>query len=321
MKEKRSVCTSLILLTGMLMTLAISCKNESIPVLTTTEVIYITQITATCGGIITIGGDATITARGFCWGTNPAPSITDNITTDITGTYSFTGIVTGLTANTTYYERAYATNSAGTGYGNVVSFTTPGIVTDIDGVSYNTVVIGTQLWMAENLKTTSYRNGDPIQNISDSLQWVGLTIGAYCNYRNSFSNENTYGHLYNWYAVNDSRKIAPVGWHIPTEAEWTTLTTFLGEDAAGDKLKEAGHTHWGSNNDANNETGFTALPGGFRTSNDGSFDQITHCLYFWSSDPLDASRAWCRVMYWSDESISGYTMPKQFGFSLRCIKD
>jgi len=120
--------------------------------------------------------------------------------------------------------------------------------------------------MMENLKTTRYCNGDLIQCITDSTQWNQyLTTGAYCIYRNNASNANTYGNLYNWYAVNDNRYIAPSGWHVPTDAEWTTLTIFLGGDMVSGKLKEAGTTHWASpNTAATNETGFTALPGGYR---------------------------------------------------------
>ncbi|MGC1391586.1 MAG: fibrobacter succinogenes major paralogous domain-containing protein [Bacteroidales bacterium] len=322
MKKKRNLRLCSFILIGIFLILPNSCKKESNPVLTTTAVIYITQTTATCGGNITSDGGAAVKARGVCWGTNQTPTIADNKTTNSAGTGSFSSIITGLAANTTYYARAFATNSAGTAYGSVVSFTTPGAVTDIDGNVYNTVVINTQVWMVENLKTTRYRNGDPIQYISDSTQWNQyLTTGAYCIYRNNASNANAYGNLYNWYAVNDNRYIAPSGWHVPTDGDWTALTSFLGGDTEGGKLKEAGTIHWASpNTGATNETGFTALPGGYRDDL-GFFDWITDYLYLWSSSEAEATVAWYRFM----DNNSGYVIKdvfdKTYGFSVRCIKD
>lgn len=324
MRKKRNIWFYIFILVEMFLILSNSCKKEGNPILTTTPVIYITQTSVTCGGNITSNGGATITARGVCWSTNQNPTIADNKTTDSTGTGSFTSIITGLTANTTYYERAYATNSSGTGYGSVLSFTTPSTVTDIDGNVYNTAVIGTQIWMVENLKTTKYRNGDPIQNITDSTQWNKYLItGAYCNYKNDISYANTYGRLYNWYAVSDSRNIAPTGWHIPTDAEWTTLTNYIGGySVAGGKLKEAGTTHWANpNKGATNETGFTALPGGYRDGYDGMFQWVTNYQYSWSSTEADTQNAWYRYMGYDCEDIVQEIWEKIYGFSVRCIKD
>ena len=150
-----------------------------------------------------------------------------------------------------------------------------GTVTDIDGNTYQTVKIGDQWWMAENLKVTCYRNGDAIPNITDGTTWASLSTGAYCEYNNDINNVATYGRLYNWYAVTDSRNIAPAGWHVPSDAEWKQLEMYLGmsqseADATGwrgtdegGKLKEVGTMHWNSpNTGATNESGFTALPGG-----------------------------------------------------------
>ena len=323
MKKKRNIRLCFFILMGMFLVITNSCKKEGNPVLTTTAVIYITQTTATCGGNITSDGGAAVTARGVCWSTNQTPTIADFKTTNSTGAGSFASIITGLTANATYYERAYATNSAGTGYGSVVSFTTPGTVTDIDGNVYSTVVIGTQVWMVENLKATRYRNADLIQNITDSTQWnMYLNTGAYCNYRNDISYANTYGHLYNWYAVNDSRNIAPAGWHVPSNVEWTTLTSFLGSNVAGGKLKEAGTVHWASpNTGATNETGFTALPGGYREGFYGTFEWITNYLYSWSSTEVDESNAWFGLMGYNFGDLSEGIYEKIFGFSVRCMKD
>ena len=145
---------------------------------------------------------------------------------------------------------------------------TYGSLTDQEGNIYKTVTIGNQTWMAENLKTTRYRNGDPIQYVADSAQWRGLITGGYCYYDNNKQYVATYGCLYKWYAVNDSRNLAPSGWHVPTDTEWATLNNSLGgEDVASDKLKEVGTTHWRYFNGATNESGFTALPGGGRGFN------------------------------------------------------
>ncbi len=159
--------------------------DTKVPILTTVAVSAITQTTAQCGGNITSDGGATVTACGVCWSTNQTPTVADNKTTDGTGAGSFASSITGLTASTTYYVRAYATNSVGTGYGSAMSFTTTasGTVTDIDGNVYQIVTIGTQVWMAENLKVTHYRNGDAISNVTDNTTWRFLTYGAYCEYQ------------------------------------------------------------------------------------------------------------------------------------------
>jgi hypothetical protein len=206
-------------------------KNATIPVVSTNEATEVTQTTATSGGVISADGGATVTARGVCWSTSQTPTIADNKTSDGIGAGSFTSAMTGLTANTTYYVRAYATNSAGTGYGSAMSFTTLegnngtivfnpnityGTMTDIDGNTYKTVTIGTQTWMAENLKVTKYNDGTAIPNVTDETAWSSLTTGAYCNYNNDPSKVATYGRLYNWHAVNTG-KLCPTGWHVAAE--------------------------------------------------------------------------------------------------------
>ena len=150
--------------------------------------------------------------------------------------------------------------------------------------------------MAENLKTTKYRNSDPIPNVTVNTSWAGLTTGAYCWYNNDASTYKVYGVLYNWNAVADSRNIAPVGWHVATDAEWTTLTTYLGGGVvAGGKLKEAGTAHWSTpNNDATNSSGFAALPGGYRDFFDGTFGNVGYNGYWWSSTANSASLTWYR---------------------------
>jgi uncharacterized protein (TIGR02145 family) len=195
-------------------------------------------------------------------------------------------------------------------------------VTDIDGNIYHTVSIGTQVWMVENLKTTKYRDGTSIPYVTDDTAWGDLTTGAYCDYNLSPSNSDTYGRLYNWYAANDARNIAPTGWHVPTDAEWSTLITYLGgESIAGGKLKEIGTTHWASpNTGATNETGFTGLPGGVRVEV-GSFSNIGYIGYWWSCTEINSGYAWYRRMHYDPGSFVRNGDPKLIGGSIRCVKD
>jgi len=196
-------------------------------------------------------------------------------------------------------------------------------VTDIDGNSYKTVTIGTQVWMAENLKVTHYRNGDAIPNITDSAQWSSLTTGAYCIYNNSSGNGTIYGKLYNWYAVNDSRNIAPTGWHVSTDADWATLTTALGGDqVAGGKLKETGLNHWQNPNiSATNEVGFTAIPGGTRNFN-GAFNDIGHYSYWWSFTANNTSgNDYDRSINNNSGLLYRNSNKEGVGYSVRCVKD
>jgi uncharacterized protein (TIGR02145 family) len=193
-------------------------------------------------------------------------------------------------------------------------------ITDIDGNVYHTITIGTQTWMAENLKVTKYRNGDTIPNVTNGTQWYNLTTGAYCDYENTDSNSTIYGKLYNWYAVADSRNIAPTGWHVASDEEWTTLTTLLGgEDVAGGKLKEKGTAHWLSPNyGATNETGFSSLPGG--PYNGGSFFSLGSNGYWWSST-VNSSNAWYRSVNYSFGEVNRNNYSQSIGFSVRCVRD
>jgi uncharacterized protein (TIGR02145 family) len=191
---------------------------------------------------------------------------------------------------------------------------------DAEGNKYKTIKIGNQIWMAENLNTTKYRNGDPIQNVTNNSDWGNLTSGAYCDFNNTIN--DVYGKLYNWYAVSDSRNIAPEGWRIPTVEEWTALTVFLGGDAGG-KLKETGILHWRSpNTGAANENGFTALPGGFRLGYDGTFNALGTISDFWSSTQLgDTSYAWDFRLAYNNTGTHRANIDKRYGFSIRCVKD
>lgn len=197
-------------------------------------------------------------------------------------------------------------------------------VKDIDGNVYDTVRIGTQVWMVENLKTTKYNDGTSIPLVTDDTEWENLGTPGYCWFNNDAATyKSAYGALYNWYSVNTG-KLCPTGWHVPTDAEWTILIDYLGgEGVAGGKMKEAGLTHWPTpNTGATNSSGFTALPGGCR--GDDNFSETFRAL-FWSSSQCDATTAWYRSLYFNYESIDrgyydfgGY---KHNGFSVRCVKD
>lgn len=198
---------------------------------------------------------------------------------------------------------------------------TYGSITDIDGNTYKTVTIGTQTWMAENLKVTKYNDGIAIPNVTDDTAWGELTTGALCDYDNTPSNSETYGKLYNWHAVNTG-KLCPTGWHVPSDAEWTELTDYLGgTSVAGGKLKETGTTHWASpNTGATNETGFTALPGGRRIYY-VSFINIGYFGLWWSATESSATNAWYRAMYSDYSNVGRNDYSKELGCSVRCLRD
>ncbi len=187
-----------------------------------------------------------------------------------------------------------------------------------------TVKIGNQEWSAENLNVEHYRNGDVIPHVHDAEEWKSLTSGAWCYYENETSNGTIYGKLYNWYAVNDPRGLAPDGWHIPSDVEWTALTDFLGgKVAAGGKLKA--ETLWQEpNSGATNESGFTALPAGIRRgllSENSDFNNIGEGCGFWSSTEADTLNAWYRYLYSIYSDFERANDDMNYGLSVRCIKD
>ena len=194
-------------------------------------------------------------------------------------------------------------------------------VTDIEGNVYRTVRIGSQVWMAENLKTTQFNDGQPIPNVTGNSQWENLSTPAYCWYNNDVQNKNIFGGLYNWYAVNTGR-LAPEGWHVPTSEEWTTLINYLGgENIAGGKLKETGTDHWLSpNTGATNETGFSAIGAGVR---DNVFMLILEDNYIWTASQESGGYGLpCQVhLKFSHQRAPLYTMQPYSGFAVRCIKD
>ena len=297
----------------------------SIPTLSTVPAVNVTDTTATGGGNITKDGGATITSRGVCWSTTIHPTIYNNKTANGTGTGAFTGTITGLKADSIYYVRAYATNSVGTGYGAQVSFKTTGkalpTVTDVDGNIYHAVKIGKQTWMVENLKTTRLNDSTSVALTTNSNQWINATTPGYCWVNNDMTKKDTYGALYNFYAAS-SPKIAPKGWHVPTQADMDSLVTYLGGfQVAGSKLKESGNVHWFySNSDATNSSGFTALPAGYRSSASGDYHNSGSWGIFWSSTEINGMGG--RLMLEDVYTNADYSPDtKVQGFSIRCIKN
>jgi uncharacterized protein (TIGR02145 family) len=291
------------------------------PTIATEIVSSITSTSSKSGGTVSSDGGAPVTSRGVCWSTSGEPKVTDGKTDNGTGSGTFTSFISGLDGMTTYYIRAYATNIAGTAYGNERSFKTYA-VNDIDGNGYNSVTIGTQIWMATNLMTSKYIDGEEIPLITDNTGWSNLTTPGFCWYNNDAATyKPAYGALYNWYAANSS-KLCPTGWHVPTDTEWKNLTDYLGGNSvAAGKMKEEGITHWTNpNTGATNESNFTALPGGYRDRS-GIFYYTGNYGRWWSSSEYDSQSGWGRGMGYNEINISFYGYIKQIGFSVRCLKD
>ncbi len=286
----------------------------SLPTLAPTSTITaISAESATSGGNILADGGATVCFRGVCWSTSSNPTIAlSTKTVDGTGRGSFTSSITGLTEITTYYVRSYATNAAGTAYGNEVVFTTPLDLT-------LQVTIGEQVWTTQNLNVSTYRDGTPIPKVEDAATWASLTYGAYCYYNNdSATYAAVYGKLYNWYAVADvvHGGLAPAGYHIPKDAEWITLETTLGANA-GTQMKST--SGW-LINDGTNSSGFSGFPGGQRDIN-GTSVFVENLGLWWSSSESDDTNAWVRALrYDYSNDLRGYN-GKNGGLSVRCIKD
>ncbi len=288
-----------------------------LPTIYTSSITLFTSTTAKSGGNVYNNGGASITARGVCWSTQHNPSLTDNFTSDSIGVGTFTSTLTGLVRGLTYYARAYATNSVGTSYGFEYSIFMP--VMDIDNNVYDTIKIGTQTWLKQNLKVTHYNNGDAIPNVTDNTAWSNTPSGAYCEY----GAVATYGRLYNWYTVVDPRNLCPTGYHVPSNAEFTTLTTYLGGlTVAGGKLREAGTSHWQTpNTGATNSVGFTALPSGYRYSF-GSFYGLQIGCIFWSTTEYDPGfQADYLSIFYSSASANSAKDEEHLGVSVRCLKD
>ena len=233
-----------------------------------------------------------------------------------TSTTEVTAALSGLSPNTTVHYRVKAVSSVCTIYGSDQIFrTAPTTFGDVDGNIYKTVLINNQVWMQDNLRTTKYNDGSAIPNQTGS--WISLSTPSYCWYNDNTNYKNLYGALYNWHAVNTG-KLCPTGWRVPTHDDWTALSTFLGGPAeAGGHMKEAGISHWNPPNaGADNFSGFTAMPGGFKSS---VFSNIMNNGYYWSSTQYDATMAHYRYLDYNLSSLGSQYVEKYFGYSVRCI--
>jgi uncharacterized protein (TIGR02145 family) len=312
--------------------------------ITTIGVTYISAGNAVSGVHIISDGGKPITEMGICWGTHGNPTTNDSKRSTSFGGEYLTIAMNGLKPLTTYYVRSFIINSAGTVYGNELSFTTPevspilfndnltyGSVSDIDGNIYKTIQIGSQLWMAENLKTTRLNDGTIIPEVTDNYDWGTLATPGYSWYLNdAASYKATYGALYNWYAVA-TNNLCPIGWHVPTETDFNTLTGYLG-DASASKLIEIGNTHWllSTYPDAINESGFTGLPAGSRNTDlsgwdpDVRFTGIEFYAGWWSATQTNSTNAQFVAIeiYWYEfPFISPYSESKNNGLYVRCVKN
>ncbi|MCX6223788.1 MAG: hypothetical protein NTV01_03410, partial [Bacteroidia bacterium] len=304
----------------------VSFKTSPVsPILTTTAITVITQTSASSGGNITDDGGSSVTARGVCWSTVSSPTTTNNKTTDGTGTGPFTSSLSGLTGNTTYYVRAYATNSIGTSYGNEQTFQISGTFIDSrDTNEYKFITIGTQIWMAENLKATKYNDGTAINFLagwsvanSGAVGWW-LNPDFYCWFNGDTSNMNISGALYSWPCISTG-KLCPIGWHVPSDAEWETLITNLGgENVAGGKMKNA--TGWGDSGNGSNSSGFSAIPGG-GSSNNGA--NLSGLAIWWSSSITVNDPNTCENRYLQYNSVLAFKSRAltPYALSIRCLKD
>ena len=331
--------------------LVFAVVQHTIPTVTTNPVTNIGATSATVGGMVTSDGGENVFDRGICYSTSSLPTISDNCIHIGQGTGSFLDTVYGLLQETTYYVRAYATNSEGTAYGNEASFTTTPLIcgvstlTDIDGNVYNTIQIGNQCWMKENLRTKKYANGTPISQGSSTTS----TTTAYWNYpTDSSSNMSTYGLLYNWKAVMGSSSsssanpsgvqgICPTGWHMPSDAEWKQMEMAVGMSQSdadntgwrGDiAARLCGNTGWTSSSNDNaagntsaagrNSSGFSALPAGYYLGGYGNFGYGAN---FWSSTEASSTDAYSRYLNYVTSGVYRNGSSKKYGYSVRCLKD
>jgi uncharacterized protein (TIGR02145 family) len=299
-----------------------------VPTLTTNEIANVTLTTVDAGGNISSDNGAPVTQRGVCWNTTGNPTIAGSSMPSGSGSGSFVVTVTGLSAGTVYYIRAYAQNTAGINYGNERMFSTS--ISDVDGNIYRTVNIDDQLWMQSDLKTTRYNDNATIPIITDNGEWAATTSPAYCWYLNNASYGDTYGILYNWYTVQTGR-LCPSGWHVPSDNEFQALELFLGIPEAqldgwgyrgtdeGAMIKST--SGWLDSGNGTNIFGYTGLPGGYRYGADGSFYSMGLLTYWWSSTSADPNTAWYRRVNGDDSRIYRATTLMKGGKYIRCIKN
>ena len=287
--------------------------------LTLLDIKNITNTSARFEAIILSKGEGTISQIGYCWSTLQNPTILSN---NVNGTWkdsiNFSNSIYSFTKNTKYYVRAYASNELGISYSNQIEFST----LNKEDSLLESIKIGTQIWTTKNLDVSTYRNGDTIRHARTPEEWQDAASkgeGAWCYYNNDPKNGEIYGKLYNWHAVKNSRILAPSGYHIPSDLEWSLLTEYLGgEEIAGFKMKNT--SGWYDNGNGDNSSGFNGLPGGYCGSS-GNFNDITGYGNFWSSSEYDTNYAWFRYLYANYTKVFRDYLDKNIGLSVRCIKD
>jgi uncharacterized protein (TIGR02145 family) len=269
------------------------------------------------------------TEVGFCWNTSPNPTPSNNkIVSTLRTDSSMIDEIFNLKPGTTYYVRAYAINSRGIGYSNELTITTKVLFTpgkgvkDILGNSYKTVVIGTQEWMAENLRTIVFNDGTKITNGTLAEFKAAKTEPYWCYYQDKSTYDATYGKLYNWYVVNNSKNVCPTGWHVPTAEDFLKMQSYLGGVTAGGRLKDVGTTNWVSPNTlATNESGFTAQPAGERSITAGD-QKLGIMAGIWiNQEYSQGGSAYYRQLNYNDRYVMGLIANKSNGLSVRCVKD
>jgi uncharacterized protein (TIGR02145 family) len=305
--------------------LCISCKKDELPREAKAETRSVSEIKATTarasGEIIDLGKG--INDFGHCWSLTVNPTVSGSKTSfgSVNQIGVFTSDLTNLEPSRVYHIKAYVISGSDIFYGSEQVFTTKDGVYDMDGNIYNMVTIGSQTWIAENLKTTRLNDGTLIPLTQSESEWSTLASSGYCWYNNDITNKTVYGALYNWYTVNTG-KLCPSGWHVPTDSEWSILTDFLGGlGYAGGKLKEAGTVHWNFPNEgATNESNFTALPGGSRNLA-GQFCCMGNGGAWWSSTEYSPQDAYVRDLGYSYSDVKRGNFEKNYGISVRCIKN
>jgi uncharacterized protein (TIGR02145 family) len=328
MKRQNYLWLALLVITGCTI---VSCKKESkiiLPPVQAFSPYFISSSAATVGFRVENDGGSKILDCGIYLGVSANPETTGTKLAVASDTGTFVFQVNGLIGGTQFFMKAYAKNSKGEGVSDQITFTSPATIKDYDNNSYETVSIGSQMWMAQNLRATHYLNGDPIGTTTTAtLDISGESSPKYqWSYAGDEANTPVYGKLYTYYAITDSRKVCPTGWHIPSDAEWITLENSIGGYLiAGSGLKETGNTHWLApyNLDATNVSCFKALPGGYRNSASGSntFSFLGNYGYYWTSTEADGTNGWIRSLYVQSTQLSRMNFSKKGGASIRCIKD
>lgn len=328
-----------------------------LPTIISDSISDISQIGALCNAEITDDGGAEILKRGVCWSTSQNPTLSDDFLSSGSGSGVFGSMILGLVPGTTYYAKPYAINYVGTGYGNELSFTTPtsptsficgtSTVSDYDGNYYNTVHIGDQCWMKENLRTTHYENGVAIDYVPMSYAWEALTETdkGYCYLNNDTNLQYQYGALYTWAAImNNSASsnsvpsgvqgLCPYYWHVPSDEEWKMLegaadSLFDYPDAEWNGTGGRGYdasvnlkstSSWNNNGNGTDLYGFSAMPGGSRAT-DGLFVPIGGYAYWWTSTEFSSQYAWFRRLHYTDNYIYRVNYRKDSGYGIRCVRD